>query len=93
MYKEATVFRPGPGIDVFRYITDAPAPMTSVASSRENLFFCGKLARMAHENGVRSVGGGRAEARNAFVVVMCRVIEGRTASIAAAALFGRFPVS
>ena len=29
---------PGSAIDLFRYITDAPAPMTSVADSEKTLF-------------------------------------------------------
>jgi hypothetical protein len=37
------------GIDLFRYITDALAPMTSVAIVRENALLSGDLARMTRE--------------------------------------------
>ena len=36
-------------IDLFRYIIDAPAPMTSVARVRENVFLSVDLARMTRE--------------------------------------------
>ena len=36
-------------IDLFRYITDAPAPMTSVARIQENALLSGDLARMTRE--------------------------------------------
>jgi len=62
-------------------------------NSKANAFVSGELRELRANNGVRSVGGGRAKARNPFVVATPWNRVRRTASIAATAPFGRFPVS